>query len=329
MLAAAALMVLPAAAPRAGALRAQAAAVDGRVDAAVRLFEARRYDEAAPLLAAAASADPRDPRPPFYLGRIAVAHGDADEAVRQLEAATRVDPRNAEYYFWLGRAYARQVQRTGRLRQAFVARRSKQAFETALRLDPDDLAARGALLQYLLVAPAVAGGSTSDARAQAEELRRRSRLYGLMAAGWIAEADGKGGDAEAQFVAATTEFPDSTQGYYALGALYQRQRQYEKAFDVYERLLRRRSDAANAYYNIGRTASQSGTRLERAEQALKSYIARKPAREDDAPLASAHYRLGMVYEQMGRPELAREQYREALRVDPKQPDAAGALKRLR
>ena len=299
------------------------------LDEALRLFEARRYAEAAPILTAAASADPRDARPAFYLGRIAVAYGDADEAVRRLEAATRADPRNAGYYFWLGRAYARQVQRVGKLRQPFVARRSKQAFETALALDPDDLVARAALMQYLLVAPAVVGGSASGARAQGEKLRRRSRLYGIMAAGWLAEADGKLADAERQFQAAAAEFPDSAQGYYALGALYQRRGEFDEAFDAYERLLRRRPDAGNAYYGIGRTASQSRTHLERAEQALRAYIARGPALEDDAPLASAHYRLGVVYEHMGRPDQARQQYAEALRYDPKQSDAQAAIKRLR
>ena len=46
-------------------------------------------------------------------------------------------------------------------------------------------------------------------------------------------------------------------------------------------------------------------------------------------LASAHFRLGTILEKQGRAAEAREHYAASLRLDPGQPDAKEALKRVR
>jgi tetratricopeptide (TPR) repeat protein len=309
------------------ATAAPSAAQAPALDSAVRLFDAREYAAARARLAAVSTAEPANAEAAYYLGRVAIVDGDAKAAVAYLERAVRLAPRTAAYHHWLGRAYGRQVRRVNRVRQAFVAKKIRRAFQTAVALDPSDVAARRDLLQFYLVAPGIVGGSVDRARAQARELAARSPMLGRVAAGWIAEASNDNAAAERAYLDAVAQYPDSAEPYLALGALYQRTEAWDRAFDVYDRLLRACPREVQAYYQLGRAASLSGRNLDRGARALQTYLAEKPG-EGDAPLASAHYRLGLIYEWQGRAEQAREQYATSLRLDPGQRDARDALRRL-
>ena len=298
------------------------------LQSATRSFERRDYASARTQFDAIAAAEPTNAAAAYYLGRVAIVDGNANAAVRWLERAVKLEPSVAEHHRWLGRAYSRQVQRAGRFKQLGLAKKIRHSFETAVRLAPDAVEARRDLMQFHLVAPGIAGGDTDEAKRQARAIGERNPMLGRVAAGWVAEASKNDGAAAREFEAAIAQFPDSAAPYMALGMLHQRLERWNEAFAVYERLVARRPAEAAVHYQLGRTAAQSGTNLERGEAALRLYLTKQPG-EGDAPLASAHYRLGVILERQGRVEQAKEQYAAALRLDPGQPDAKDALKRLR
>jgi tetratricopeptide (TPR) repeat protein len=82
-----------------------------------------------------------------------------------------------------------------------------------------------------------------------------------------------------------------------------------------------------ACYQIGCLAALSGQRLERGEECLKLYLQRD-LKPDEPTLASAHYRLGLLYEKKGGRDLARREYSAALELEPSHPEARDALKNL-
>jgi tetratricopeptide (TPR) repeat protein len=82
-----------------------------------------------------------------------------------------------------------------------------------------------------------------------------------------------------------------------------------------------------AFFQIGVFASVSGERLERGEQCLKLYLQHSP-KPDEPSLASAHYRLGLLYEKKGNPDLARREYSAALELDSARKDVREALKKI-
>jgi Tfp pilus assembly protein PilF len=72
----------------------------------------------------------------FDRGRAAHNAGKTDEAVSCFERAVELDPTSSLYHLWLGHAYSRQLSNTGFLRKPFIARRSGEAYQMAVKLDP-------------------------------------------------------------------------------------------------------------------------------------------------------------------------------------------------
>ena len=297
-------------------------------DAGARLFAARRYDDARAQLTAALAADPRDARSALLLGEIALVEGDGAEAAQWLERAASLASRDAQAQWWLGRAYAREAAHAGRWAQLRLAGKVRAAFERAVSLDPANAGARLDLFRVYLVAPGFAGGGTDKAAAQAREIARLSAWRGHLAAGALAEKAHDGARAEQEYRAAIGAAPDSAEGYAALGAMYERAKKWPQALALYDTLLARGGGDGVAHSHIGRAASISGQELARGARSLERYVATAPA-PGDPSLASAWYRLGLVYQRQGDSAGARRAFERTLALDPKQSEARDALGKLR
>src|SRR6266545_4761382 len=302
-------------------------AAGSKSEEGIQLFEARKFDEARASLEAAVREDPQDARAASYLGRVYLAVGNSDRAVQWMGRSVALESANAEYHLWLGRAFGNQAMQASVLKQPSLARKVKKEFEEASRLDPDNLEARFGLIEFYLRAPGVLGGSPKKADEQAEEICRRDLLQGYRARGRIAEHRKDFDRALAQYDAAAREFPEKTEPFYWIGALLVRENNYAEAFEVYEKLLEENPSEMTACYQIGRVASLSGLRLERGKECLTLYLQHEP-NPDEPSLASAHYRLGLLYEKSGNRDLARREYSAALDLEPALPDARKGLKKV-
>jgi tetratricopeptide (TPR) repeat protein len=298
------------------------------VEEGVRLFREGRFEEALVALTPAAEAKPPNATAIFYLGRIALARDDVKTAERRFEAAVALEDQNSTYHMWLGRAYGTQAQRAGKLSQIGLAGKTKAQFERASALDPENLDAREDLILYYLQAPGILGGSVTKAKEQAAEILKRDTLRGTLAYASVAQDQKDFATAERLCRSAVASFPDSLSPRYALGTLFARRERYDEAFAVFDSVLADRPDDLIARYLIGRTGAASGQRLDRAAQAMKEYIASPPRPNSPRP-AGAHWRLGMIYEQQGRKDLAAEEYKKSIALDPGFADARKSLAKLK
>jgi tetratricopeptide (TPR) repeat protein len=309
-----------------GALAA-AAPPAGPLAPGIQAFEARRFEEARKFFAPYAAAHPRDADAAYYLGRTLLGLRKTDEAVDWLEKAAKLAPRRSDVYLSLARAYGRAAQEASLLRKPGLAKNAHAAWLKAVELDPENLDARDDLVTFYLVAPGFMGGSVDKAREQAGEIAKRDAARGAIARANIAMNQKDPAAAERIVQEALAKHPGDQRLRNSLGLLYQSQKRWDAAFEVYEAMVAADPNDWNALYQIGRTAALSGTHLERGAAALQRYLAHPP--EPDAPpLANAHYRLGMVYEKQGNKAAARAEYQAAIKLDPKLDDAREALKKL-
>jgi tetratricopeptide (TPR) repeat protein len=293
----------------------------------ILLFEAGKFREAKTVFEPAYRTNNRDAAAAFYLGRIAMEERHHDKAADYFEAATKLDPKNSTYFLWLGRAHGREAQSANVLRQPGLAKRTKAAWERAIELDPDNLDARSDLIQYFVQAPGFVGGSMEKALEQAEEIRKRNALRGYLELGALYEREKKLADAEKAYLGAAKEKSDRHVGEYRLGLFYQSTGAYDKAFELFEKMVAANPSEFGALFQIGKTGAMSGQRLDRAVSALEAYLQTTPGRNDPS-LAAAHWRLGMVHEKRQDRQRAKTEYETALRLDPTFKQAAESLKKL-
>jgi Tfp pilus assembly protein PilF len=114
-------------------------------------------------------------------GRAALDKRDPQTAVNLLEKEVAQNPGNSGAHYLLGVAYGTLAEKAGVLRQAVLARHTRDEFERAVRIDPNNLDARLALVEYYSMAPRYLGGSLQKAQQQAEEIRKRDPKAGQSA----------------------------------------------------------------------------------------------------------------------------------------------------
>ena len=262
-------------------------------DEAQELYRAKRYPEARTAFEAVAAAQPDNAEAAFQLGQLAMMRNDEPEAVKWFEKATALTPASARYARGLGDAYGISAQKAGLFSKFGLARKCLAAYQKAVQLDPEDVNAHYALLNYYRQAPGFAGGSLAKARAEALEMQKR----------------------------------DDVRGTVALAEINVAEKKFDEAFAVLDALRQRRPGSPDAAYAIGRTAAVSGRQLEHGAAMLKEYLARAPD-GGQPPLWAAHWRLGQICEKRGDAAGARAEYRAALALNPTQPQVLEAIQHV-
>src|ERR1043166_6384165 len=120
--------------------------------------------------------NPNDPEALKNAGVAAMTQGDADKAAGLFEKAVQLRPNVAEYHYLLGQAYGDQAQNASLFSKASLAGKCRDEFLKAVELDPNNINARFALIDYFTIAPSMMGGSEEKALQQAAEIRKRDAL---------------------------------------------------------------------------------------------------------------------------------------------------------
>jgi tetratricopeptide (TPR) repeat protein len=209
-----------------------------------------------------------------------------------------------------------------------LARKTKAAFDKAVALDGDNVAARDGLLQFYMLAPGFMGGSMAKADEQGREIKRRNAYLGGMALATLANRRKDLVSVERELKAVTAAYPDSINPVASLINLYSANARWTDVWGVVDALEKGRlSSHPRVAFLVGRLAAMSGQQLARGEAALTQYLAKPPGRGEPRH-AAAQVRLAQLLEKQGRVEPAKAAYRAALAQDPKNEEAKKGLKVL-
>src|SRR6266852_2417568 len=159
------------------------AAADESVPA---LLAAGRADDAITTLRSKINSSPNDAQAYNLLCRAYFSMGDWDRGIRACEKAVAIDPNNSRYHLWLGRIYGEKADGSNFFSAASLAGKVRDEFETAVRLDPNNVDARSDLCEFYLEAPGIVGGGRDKAETQAQALAtpdpaKPHYLYGRIA----------------------------------------------------------------------------------------------------------------------------------------------------
>jgi len=257
--------------------------------AALEAYDDQRYSEAAERMERLLARYPDDLKLNFYLGRIALWFDDAPKGLGYLEKAARLEADDAGIQNALGDAYGLTAQKSVLIAKLSWAKKSKLAYEKAVRTDPRNLIYRWSLLEFYQLAPKIAGGGIEKAYAQAVEMRN------------IDEVEGRAASA----------------------ALHLSEHEVKEAFAALDFTGKTPAEECRREFYFGRCAALSGERLEQARELLKR-CAEQAEKTDRLFRASIHFRLADILAKLGQPENSRAERNLARETFPDfRPDKLG------
>jgi tetratricopeptide (TPR) repeat protein len=171
------------------------------------------------------------------------------------------------------------------------------------------------------------------------------------AAGQLSETEGNSPQAIAQYEAALKLDPKYTPALFRLGFVYSQTKQFDKAVESWNRYIEATGHSAVGYSNLGYCQELSGDN-DAAERSFQAGIDKDPtnqpcrvnyglmltrqgkieeAKEQFGAVlspAEAHYNIASVFQQQGKKDAARAEYKEAIKTDPTLVDAQTRLAEL-
>jgi tetratricopeptide (TPR) repeat protein len=206
-----------------------------------------------------------------------------------------------------------------------LAPKMKSAWEKAIALDAKNLEARSSLIQYYLQAPGFMGGSVEKAKEVAGQMLKLKPAEGHRQLGNIYMNEKKITEAEKEFLLMVKADPTYVGG---LANFYTGQKQYDKAFQLFEEAIQKNPADYLSIYQYGRTSAVSGLRLDKGEEYLKKYLTTYSPKPNEPSHAGANMRLGQIYEKRGNKKEAKRLYELAVKADSNLKDAKEGLERV-
>lgn len=251
--------------------------------AARQAIDARHDTEARTLLLPLVAAQPADAEALYLLGTCEARLGALAPSVEHLAAAVALAPDNADYQSAYGNACLRHANKT---RSLALTERGLAALQKAVAVAPGCLEAREGLYGFYDRAPWFVGGDSAKAAEQLAAIERIDAGRAL-----------------------------------ALRVGHQLHRKaYAEAFALCEAALGADPRDAAALFSLGKTAAQSGERLDRGAEVLEACLA-LPEKTAGLDRAEVRYRLAQIRSRQGNPAAARAEAQAALALSP---DHAGA-----
>lgn len=289
-------------------------------------IEAGNYAQASRVLKEALARNPKDAQASLWLARIRLELGQYAQAIPLAERAVALAPGCSETHRVLGRSYGLNAEK---IRSLWLARKSREEFQSAVKLDSSSISARRDLMEYYLEAPWFLGGSKARAWGQAQAIASIDPTEGLLArAAYWQETDNAVRAAEAYRHILESK-PDRVDAYFEAAEFYESNGKAEQLQAAVQAASSAGPGDPRLTYYRGVARVMEGRELPEAEHDLKSYLAQAPQRSDFPSYASAHDWLGAIYERLGKTQEAIRQYQTALHLNPENHEAQAALHRLK
>ncbi|MFI5056663.1 MAG: tetratricopeptide repeat protein [Candidatus Acidiferrales bacterium] len=301
---------------------------DVPLEGAREAYESSNYGKAVQILQAAAAKDPQNAEVQLLLAMTYYELQQHDAAIAAAEKAVALEPRNSVYHEWLGRTYGEKAEHASLFSALSLAKKTRKEFETAVKLDGHNFSARQALIEYDCSVSGIAGGGEDQARPQIAELASLDAAEGHYAAGNCRRQKKDFAAADEEFTKALASKPKSAELVYDIGDYAMKRGQAERLLAVADagEVLKPADPRGKFYRAVALILEKE--KLEKAEELLKEYLKVAPIRMDFPHPEDAHYWLGRLFQSQEKTQAAMDEYKTAMKLDPKNKNAREALKKL-
>lgn len=291
-----------------------------------QLLAAGRVDEAIQVLQTSIAGSPNSGSSYNLLCRAYFTMGNWDQAIAACERGVSLEPQNSLYHLWLGRAYGEKAEHINFISATGFAMKLRNEFETAVRLDPGNVAARTDLAEFYLEAPGVIGGGADKAFAQAQQLMPLDPVKAHWVLGRMAEKRKDFATAEGEYRKAVQTSEGRGDAWLNLALFYRHTGRFDAMEDALEHIRSADPGHPNAMMEAAQLLIRTGRNTPAAIDLLQRYLASSTVEE--APAFQAHYLLGTLLEQRGDKPAAAREYRISLSLARSFTPAQSALARL-
>jgi tetratricopeptide (TPR) repeat protein len=296
-----------------------------------RLYNGGLYRQAAEALNAAIQREPQESSLHYWLGRCFYELRDYNRAVSSLERAIALEPDRSDYHDWLGKSYGRKAEESNRFTpfsSISLAHKTRREFETAVRLDANNMEAQRDLIRYLMNAPGIVGGSEGAAEQRVHALTAVDSIEGELAQAELLASRKKFDEANQQYRKVLDLKPDRIGVYFEIAEYYRDRGDAEQMSEAVEAgALLAPSDHRLDYYR-GIALILANRNQGEAEKDLRRYLDTVPDNDNVPSHSTTHEWLGKLYDKEGQLDRAAQEYRAALILDPRNKQASEALKAL-
>lgn len=289
------------------------------------LLKEHKYQEVEALANTRIAKNANDEIAIWYLVSVSSSDKSKREAAMvKAEACIAALPKSAKCHHAVGRLYGAAAMSSGPLDMMKYASRIKDEFLLAVELDPNSFDARRDLNQYYLQAPGIAGGSVRKAINNAEDMGKLNPAAGKLLRADVHIYEKEFDQAQALLNGikpiGDEQAASLTQAWVTVGFGMIGDKQVAKAQALFERLVAAEPNNAALHFGLGRAqleANSLDAAIASMERALKM----------DSKL-TAHYRLGIAYQQKGDKPKAVAALQQFLSYAPSGKAADDAKKRL-
>jgi tetratricopeptide (TPR) repeat protein len=263
-------------------------------------LQAGRADEALQLLNDSLKSAPNSAEANNLLCRVRLSLQQFDQAAESCQKAVSASPNNARYHLWLGRALGERASRASFMAAYSLAKKTREQFEAAVKLDPHDAEALADLGEFYEEAPGAVGGGVDKASAIATQLEPIDSSRAHILRGEIAEKQKDLPAAEKEFKAATTG-PHPALGWMELAGFYRHQSRWadmQAAVNSGAAAAAKDKRGSLALYNGAVILARANREPEQAIKLFTAYLA-SPEKNEEAPAFEALTQLAKLRKKNG------------------------------
>lgn len=275
------------------------------------LLRLKRFAQVEQMANARLAATPGDPEALVARTSAILSYGEPriEEAVQTAENCVKLHPQNGHCQLALGKALGSKAMIRGIMASLGSAGTIRDGFKKAVELDPKDLDARMALLEYYMKAPFIVGGGMDKARTLARDTAAISPEGSKLMLAVIDINDDKAAKAEAAALlvqpGSDTILQEKHEDFLvSLAAMQMGAKKFDDATRLLREARKRYPDSPNVAYFDARLMQEQG----RHGEAVATF----GAVVTKLPLPYVHYRMAKSLQALGEKPKAVQAYEKSL-----------------